>query len=73
MKRVGTYEIAFPAPLFKFLALMTVHAAFDFLTSFVTILVFFSIGMNHVWNSVEFSVSFIAKMHDSQSFSLILH
>ena len=31
------------------------------------------IGMNHACISVEFSVFFIAKMHDSQSFSLISH
>ena len=30
------------------------------------------IGMNHACISVEFSMFFIAKMHDSQSFSLIL-
>ena len=30
------------------------------------------IGMNHACISVEISVYFIAKMHDSQSFSLIL-
>ena len=29
------------------------------------------IGMNHACISVEFSVFLIAKMHDSQSFSLI--
>ena len=31
------------------------------------------IGMNHACISVEFSVFFIAKMHDSQNFSLISH
>ena len=30
------------------------------------------IGMNHAYISVKFSVFFIAKMHDSRSFSLIL-
>ena len=30
------------------------------------------IGMNHACFSVKFSVFFITKMHDSQSFSLIL-
>ena len=29
-------------------------------------------GMNHACISVEFSVFFVANMHDSQSFSLIL-
>ena len=31
------------------------------------------IGMNHASISVEFSVFFIAKMCDSQAFSLISH
>ena len=30
------------------------------------------IGMNHACFSIKFLVFFIAKMHDSQSFSLIL-